>query len=282
MILNDNIQNVYSNGNEIQKVYSLGKLVWEKKEVEPIDYSVIPFTIKAVEDVSVGFRNSYSDYTNYVKYSINGGDWVDPVWHGSEFHYINLKRNDTISVISSNDIHDITFNGLADVYGNILSLKNFDRFLNGDIDGFLTDNISFEGDIRNAQNLILPRIVGVGAFSNMFRGCSSLLTAPELPATTLAKNCYHGMFRGCSSLTVAPELPASILAEACYAYMFDGCKKLDYIKCHAIQTNNNWSSDVYDWLDDITTTGKLLCKQVDGGKNPLEDYIPDSWTVEYF
>jgi hypothetical protein len=34
----------------------------------------------------------------------------------------------------------------------------------------------------------------------MFYGCSSLTTAPELPATTLANNCYQNMFYGTNVL----------------------------------------------------------------------------------
>ena len=53
-------------------------------------------------------------------------------------------------------------------------------------------------------------------YINMFKECSSLTTAPELPATTLANNCYDSMFKGCKSLTQAPELPATTLANGCY------------------------------------------------------------------
>ena len=54
---------------------------------------------------------------------------------------------------------------------------------------------------------------------NMFQGCSSLTTAPELPANTLPDWCYTSMFQDCSSLTTAPELPTTTLAENCYCYM---------------------------------------------------------------
>ena len=60
----------------------------------------------------------------------------------------------------------------------------------------------------------------------MFYGCSSLTQAPELPATSLAINCYRSMFYGCSSLVQAPELLATTLANGCYQYMFNGCTKL--------------------------------------------------------
>ena len=53
-------------------------------------------------------------------------------------------------------------------------------------------------------------------YSNMFKNCTSLTTAPELPATTLAERCYFNMFTRCISLTQAPELPATTLADGCY------------------------------------------------------------------
>ena len=47
----------------------------------------------------------------------------------------------------------------------------------------------------------------------MFNGCTSLTTAPALPATKLANSCYAYMFEECTSLTTAPDLPAMELAE---------------------------------------------------------------------
>ena len=63
-------------------------------------------------------------------------------------------------------------------------------------------------------------------YSYMFQGCTSLTTAPALPATTLAVYCYYCMFNGCTSLTTAPSLPATKLASKCYSYMFKGCTNL--------------------------------------------------------
>ena len=63
----------------------------------------------------------------------------------------------------------------------------------------------------------------------MFERCTSLQTAPDLPATTLAEWCYCGMFAGCTSLQTAPDLPATTLANYCYSYMFDGCTKFDSV-----------------------------------------------------
>ena len=63
-------------------------------------------------------------------------------------------------------------------------------------------------------------------YSWMFEGCTSLTQAPTLPATTLAHYCYYSMFAGCTSLTQAPELPATTLSYSCYSNMFNNCTSL--------------------------------------------------------
>lgn len=65
-----------------------------------------------------------------------------------------------------------------------------------------------------------------GCYSYMFYNCTSLTSAPALPATTLADDCYSSMFEGCISLTVAPDLPATNLAVDCYSHMFTMCTAL--------------------------------------------------------
>ena len=63
-------------------------------------------------------------------------------------------------------------------------------------------------------------------YSFMFEGCTSLKTAPKLPATTLAGDCYFRMFLGCTSLEKAPTLSAKTLDTSCYGFMFSGCTSL--------------------------------------------------------
>ena len=63
-------------------------------------------------------------------------------------------------------------------------------------------------------------------YTHMFNACTSLTKAPGLSAVTLKDNCYTGMFYGCTSLTEAPDLPATMLAVSCYASMFNQCSSL--------------------------------------------------------
>ena len=93
------------------------------------------------------------------------------------------------------------------------------------------DNVKATGNIMSlidgenfdsSTNLIISSFT----FSKIFQGCTSLTTAPALPATTLADNCYSYMFSDCTSLTSTPALPATTLAFSCYYCMFDGCTSL--------------------------------------------------------
>lgn len=60
----------------------------------------------------------------------------------------------------------------------------------------------------------------------LFKNCSSLIAAPELPATTIVSHCYYSMFQGCTGLTSAPSLPGRTMQVNCYQYMFSGCTGL--------------------------------------------------------
>ena len=88
-----------------------------------------------------------------------------------------------------------------------------------------TGNIETLLDYQTVANGQHPTM-GDSCYENMFNGCESLISAPELPATTLAASCYVQMFYGCTSLTTAPALPATTLATSCYGFMFNGCTSL--------------------------------------------------------
>lgn len=111
----------------------------------------------------------------------------------------------------------------------------------------------------------------------MFLYCTSLTTAPALPATELAMSCYYSMFSNCESLTIAPVLPATTLTKFCYAQMFSGCTSLNYIKC--LVTNIVDSDQVNAWVSGVSSAGTFV-------KHPdMDDWstgtqgIPEGWTI---
>lgn len=64
------------------------------------------------------------------------------------------------------------------------------------------------------------------AYAQMFYNCKKLTTTPDLPATTISKYSYQAMFMYCTSLTSAPSLLATTLGRNCYYMMFRGCANL--------------------------------------------------------
>ena len=112
----------------------------------------------------------------------------------------------------------------------------------------------------------------------MFSGCSSLTTAPDLPATTLANSCYESMFYGCTSLTQAPELPATILADGCYSGMFSGCSNLNTIK---LGYTGNFADTHYNafnnWVQGVASSGTFYYNGGDYATG--ESAIPEGWSV---
>lgn len=119
-------------------------------------------------------------------------------------------------------------------------------------------------------------------YADMFTGCTNLTTAPVLPATTLAWSCYQTMFSGCTNLTTAPELPATPLVEYCYSSMFNGCTNLNYIRCLA--TNISAFLCTRNWLDGVSSTDTFV-KHPSMNSWPTissSNYysgIPSGWTV---
>ncbi len=109
----------------------------------------------------------------------------------------------------------------------------------------------------------------------MFSGCTSLTTAPELPATTLAGACYAMMFLGCTQLTTAPELLATTLVNNCYTMMFANCQKLNKVKVHFKDWNES-KHPSQGWLSGVSPTGTFIYPE---GLEDIRDadHIPVGW-----
>ena len=105
---------------------------------------------------------------------------------------------------TDSDYHNFVMTGKIAAYGNLNSLLEENKET--------AYTMSLEGKMY--------------CYKNMFKDCTALIKAPNLPATTLYYNCYESMFDNCTSLTQAPELPATTLAQSCYGSMFINCTSL--------------------------------------------------------
>lgn len=128
--------------------------------------------------------------------------------------------------------------GLVNFGGDLGSLRLRGKCYNGTatndkefsrIDfGNLNVKVDCFGDIRTLIDYTAYKTVATGncRFISLFKGCSVLTSAPQLPATELKDYCYYSMFEGCTSLEKAPKLPAKELDNYCYESMFKGCTSL--------------------------------------------------------
>ena len=170
----------------------------------------IPYvTFKA--DTEQKFKMTTQNYTiSGLEYSVNDGEWQD-VEADTEVPFGG--ENGTLRLRGTNQ------NGTATSTVNYSTIK----FTVANV------NVACTGDIRTLLNWKKYTTVDTqnARFCSLFNGCSVLTSAPELPATKLAGNCYASMFKGCTNLETAPELPATYLAGYCYFYMFADCKNLN-------------------------------------------------------
>ena len=196
-------------------------------------------TFEALEDVTFSFNELYIGNPwpshNNVQYSIDDGlTWTTLVKDAQTTvittgNKIIWKQTGLTPIYSDRGgIGIFGSTGRFNAYGNIMSLLYGDDFENKTIisDDYQFSRLFEESQIVSAKNLILPTTTSKYCYEWMFVGCTSLTTAPALPATTLAMDCYSSMFKDCTSLTTAPELPATTLASSCYNYMFGGCTSL--------------------------------------------------------
>ena len=95
----------------------------------------------------------------------------------------------------------------------------------------------------------------------------------------LAEGCYQHMFYGCTSLTTAPELPATTLVEGCYQNMFIDCRNLNHIKCLATDISANSCTNF--WVSGVAASGTFVKNaNMSSWRTGSSNGIPRNWTVE--
>ena len=185
------------------------------KEYEPICFASLEDgnTFKLNKEISISVDGKKTWQT--LKADTNS-----PVINTGEKIYFRATENASPFAGTTDDYYQFTTAKTCNVSGHPYSLyAKFSSYFFGNL---------FNGTkVVDASDLTLDAdIVSNGCYFSMFEGCTSLTTAPELPATTLANSCYNAMFRNCTSLVTAPELPATTLADSCYRQMFRGCTSL--------------------------------------------------------
>ena len=203
------------------------------------DYSQDYFTIVSTSDNNViEWKASDTSVAKTISVSTDeGSTWTDVTSTTGDTTLATLNTGDKLLIKGSNTAYAtssyynyFTSSGQFNVEGNIMSLIYGDNFIGQTTlseTHIFKQLFYYNENVVDTSNIILPATtLTERCYDGMFRGCTSLTTAPELPATTLANYCYYSMFSHCASLTTAPELPATTLANYCYLYIFSDCTSL--------------------------------------------------------
>ena len=175
----------------------------DSKKPNPEESSYLTFVSSGESSVTLVRVGKPFDIS--LEYSLDGTNW-NPYTIGETIYLLEDK---------------LSFR--AGEQGNRRLSKGIDDYYQFEVSG----EVAAKGNImslldRSCRKNVIPSY----AFFNLFRDCTGLTKAPELPVKNLAEKCYWGMFSGCTSLTEAPSLSATVLAEGCYNSMFDGCTNL--------------------------------------------------------
>ena len=217
--------------------------------------------------------------------STDGSTWSDYSWTD--------KTGDTLTLANIGDKVYMRAKGENATIGNDTG-KCYKFVMTGQIaaSGNIQTLLKADGSRTDAPNC---------CYANMFSRCTSLTTAPSLPATTLGSQCYYHTFDYCTSLTQAPVisamtlgnwscigmfegctsmrnavLPATTLVFGSYNYMFYNCSSLSSIEVGL----SAWPSDntmTENWVQGVAATGTFTCPAAlpDARGNSR---IPSGWT----
>ena len=176
---------------------------------------------------------------NGLQYSVNGGDWItltedSHVSFGGEDGDLRLRGKNPDGTATSSSLYSTIAFGIENV------------------------DVACTGDIRTLLDWEKYKTVDTSKarFCSLFKDCSVLTSAPELPATTLALICYYSMFSGCKKLSTVTMLAPSGQITSSYAF-------------------TNWLYGAGTGASSRT----LIVKDEDAYK-ALEnniDYLPDMW-----
>ena len=270
-------------------------------------YSGQYLTFVATEDGTFSFTNSGMSYsldsgTTWVELEASGNT---PTVNSGD----SIMWKATLTPTSSIGIGRFSSTANFTVEGNAMSLLYGDNFsgvtdLTGKDDAFYqlfrdcttltsAENLSllattlaqrcYYGMFYNCSSLTtapeLPATtLSSYCYYNMFRGCTSLEAAPQLPATTLAIQCYDSMFINCTSLTTAPSLPATTLEGSCYYQMFSGCISLNSITCLATNISARWCTN--GWVNNVAASGTFTKAASMSSWTTGSNGIPSGWSVQ--
>ena len=277
-------------GNVTVAEWGTDKIDGGKAEFTPY----VTFTADAAQTFKMTTSGNYA--IDKLEYSLDGNKWTavekdKEVEFGGEKGSLFL-RGTNINGTASNfsEYSTITFtdkNVEVACTGDIRTLLDWRNYSTVNTQNARFCSLFNDCAVLTSAPELPATALADDCYSFMFGGCTSLTATPELPAKKLAYYCYNGMFNGCTSLTSAPELPATTLAEGCYSSMFADCTKLSTVTMLAPSVQiRSWTNDVVYWLEnagtDETVSSRTLIVTDKAAYTALKnntDYLPAKWQI---
>ena len=263
---------VIYNGKNINTIYQGNRLVDSVLiNNNRVVTGSIPIDVLRISPLN-GNKNTFVYF-----YSITENQSIEVSYDGKKWNTVNvndsvyLRRTITIPAHGNAPAHGITV--AASIYIRGTGIGDYDSNTNIRIGG---------GEAKISGRL--TSLIGDGdltpyCFQYLFALSSTLADASELILPFyVTEGCYYRMFRGCTSLTSAPALPATTLAASCYKNMFEGCTSLNYIKCLA--TNISANDCTKDWTYEVADYGTFVKASNMNNWERGNNGIPYAWTVE--
>ena len=204
------------------------------------EYKGLTFT--AMEDgCIITYQNS--DKTS-AEYSKDGVNWES--YNGKSNASISSSISSYVA-IRLNKGEKLYVRGTIDPAGQ--SGKHTKFVING--------KVAASGNINSLNNNsdVLPP----SAYSDLFSGCTSLMSAPELPSVNLSSQCYYRMFRGCTNLNY---IKANFVTDPSSSY------------------NNKYT---YEWLYGVALIGTFVANPEATWTDTVTrgiSTVPENWTIQ--
>lgn len=251
------------------KEWTTGEITGGKAE-ETILPPYVTFKAEQPQTFKMTTEDNYK--ISDLQYSVNFGDWKEvvennPITFGGTNGTLRLRgKNHNGTATDSWNRATITFNNADEKVtctGDIRTLLDYENYKT-----VATDQARFCYLFNNCKALTsapdLPaETLATDCYQSMFQNCTNLVKAPALPAETLNEFCYASMFEGCTNLKTAPELPATTLADYCYRSMFSGCKSLETAPTLSVETlADNCYSTMFKGCTSLKTAPVLPAKSL--------------------
>ena len=214
------------------------------------DFNLTSIPINSVNGIPVGWVYEETNVPDFkaVELTIQSSVANNTItYSGSDIEYLYYKIGDEADTYKDFPAAGVTINAdeklilrgeLSTVLGTFASTGNFRVFGNIQSLNFTgSSSIACTGGLfknctglTDARYLILSQAtVPEKGYFEMFKGCTSLITAPKIEATKFGSSSLNSMFSGCTSLTTIRPFTIDSYAYYICSNMFEKCTSLTIV-----------------------------------------------------